>query len=134
MNWTWWLIFVILAVALIILWLMGRKRGLHEVDRSTVLRKWKEVEVLMEEARYTEAVLEADKVLDFVLKKMNVNGQGLGERLRNAESLIKNYDDVWKAHKVRNQLVHEVDFEVGERKAQTVINIFRATLKHLSAL
>ena len=129
-----WFLFIVLAFALVLWWLVSRKKKLGDADRSKVLRKWKEVEALVEERRFKEAILEADKVLDFVLKRMNIRGQGLGERLRNAESLLKSYDDLWKAHKVRNRLVHEIDFEIGPKKTQEVLNTFHKTLKDLNAL
>jgi hypothetical protein len=42
------------------------------------------------------------------------SGTTAGERLKNARSYFKNYavyQGLWDAHKVRNALVHEVDYE-----------------------
>jgi hypothetical protein len=60
------------------------------------------------------SVIEADKLLDYCMKEMKVKGETMGERLKNAKSYFdKNaYNNIWEAHKVRNQLVHEVDFSI----------------------
>ena len=61
------------------------------------------------------AIIEADKLVDTVLKRGGVGGTTMADRLRKAERVVdrKTYQDMWDAHKVRNQLVHEVyhDFE-----------------------
>lgn len=69
------------------------------------------------------AVLEADKLVDVVLKKGGVRGESIGERLRKIESLVNRsiYNDMWEAHKVRNQLAHEVGYHVEPQKARDAI-------------
>jgi hypothetical protein len=57
------------------------------------------------------AIIDADKLVDNVLKKANVRGESMGERLRAVEKLVPRnvYNDMWEAHKIRNRLVHEID-------------------------
>lgn len=133
MTMTWWLLPVLLG-AWLLLWLITRPKVISVADKSIVLRKWKEVEALMEEGRFREAILEADKALDFVLRKMNLRGEGFAQRFKKAEGVISHSSEVWAAHKVRNQLVHDVDFEISAGRAEAAINAFRRALKQLNAL
>jgi len=57
------------------------------------------------------AVIEADKLADMILKKAGVKGESMAERLRGVEKLIDRsvYQRMWEAHKVRNELVHEMN-------------------------
>ena len=62
------------------------------------------------------AVFEADKLVDFVLKKRNYHGETFADRLRSAEKNIppEVYNSIWQAHKIRNQLVHETKAEISK--------------------
>ena len=57
------------------------------------------------------AVIEADKLADTVLKKAGVKGESMAERLRQVEKIADRsvYQRMWEAHKVRNELVHEIN-------------------------
>jgi len=59
-----------------------------------------------------QALISADKTMDAALKDL-VSGSGMGERLKYAKNLFSpdTYDKIWKAHKVRNNLVHEAGYE-----------------------
>ncbi|MBN2585465.1 hypothetical protein JXA59_02350 [Patescibacteria group bacterium] len=130
---TWWLL-PILLMAWLLLWWITRTKGLSDKDRSIILRKWKEVEALMEEKRYRDAVLEADKTLDFAMRRMHIVGETFAKRFKKAEASIGRSEDVWVAHKMRNQLVHDIDFEITNNKAVNATNAFHRALKKLNAL
>jgi len=130
---TWWLL-PILLFAWLLLWWVTRTKSLSEKDCSIILRKWKEVEALMEEKKYRDAVLEADKTLDFAMKRMSISGETFAKRFTKAEKTIGRQEGVWVAHKMRNQLVHEIDFEITAGKAISATNAFHHALKKLNAL
>jgi hypothetical protein len=67
---------------------------------------WEEIEGMEPKM----AIIEADKVVDVVLKKAGVPGETMAERLRKVQKHVQRsiYSGMWDAHKVRNQLVHEV--------------------------
>jgi len=134
MTMTWWLLPVLLF-AWLLLWWVTRTKNLSEKERSIILRKWKEVEALMEEKKYKEAVLEADKALDFAMRKMHLAGEAFAQRFRKAEKLIgSRQGGVWAAHKMRNQLVHDIDFNITVGKADGAVAAFHRALKKLNAL
>ena len=41
------------------------------------------------------------------------------------------YEEVWEAHKIRNQIVHEPDFEVSQSEARQIVGIYDRAIKKL---
>lgn len=80
------------------------------------------------------AVMEADTLLDSALKSMSMPGQTLGERLKVASYKYTKLKNVWWAHKLRNQLVHEASFQLGQRQAKQALDEFERALKILNVL
>ncbi len=75
------------------------------------------------------AIIEADKILDEMVKRMGYPGENLGERLRAVEpSDFSTLDDAWEAHKVRNQIAHEPGFTMDRHKAALTISRFERVL------
>jgi len=71
--------------------------------------RWQEVENL--DPKYS--IVEADKLVDTVLKRAGLQGNSMADRLRRTEKLVPKrvYQDMWEAHKLRNEIVHEVDYK-----------------------
>ena len=133
MLWS-WSILAVLALGLFLLFLISRRRNLTTGERNKVYRKWQELKELESQRRYKEAIMDADKLFDFVLKSMNVKGVTMGERLISAEKMLDNYHDIWEAHKIRNRLVHEVDFKADSRKAEIALKAFGRGIKYLKVM
>ena len=77
---------------------------------------------------------DADKLLDFFLKSKRLKGETLGERLKNAQKVFsrEDYNALWNAHKLRNKIAHEIDFETSIHVLQSEIkNITRIVTRHL---
>jgi hypothetical protein len=90
----------------------GRKAGLSAPDRNHIIQKRQEIESLLNSSSIIElkhAVLEADKLVDFLLKKKGYRGETFAERLRSAEPHINHdiYQNIWNGHKIRNQIAHD---------------------------
>src|SRR3989344_8464727 len=80
-----------------------------------IRRDWEEIDILLKgraPSQLRQALIKADKSLDNALKDV-VEGEGMGERLKNARNMFdyQMYDKIWKAHKMRNSLVHESGYE-----------------------
>lgn len=73
------------------------------------------------------AIIEADIILDEIVKERGYAGATLGERLRSiSPSQLNSLDDAWAAHKVRNQIAHGgADFVLTHRLAEETINRYR---------
>jgi hypothetical protein len=114
-----------------------RRPELEGLDRQGIKKRWEEIELMLRtkgEMTDKVAILEADKLLDHVLKAMGMPGTSLGERLKAVSYKYPNIQKVWWAHKIRNQLVHEASFSVKHSTARSAINVFEKALKELGVL
>ena len=73
------------------------------------------------------AIIEADIILDEILKQQGYAGSSLGERLKSiAPSQLESLQDAWEAHKVRNSIAHQgADFILTQRLAQETITKYQ---------
>ncbi|MDD5605729.1 MAG: hypothetical protein PHR51_00090 [Patescibacteria group bacterium] len=129
----------VLLVAIVALFGLGlsKKHALTETAVATVQSKWKEIDEMMtsgDQHLWVRAILEADKLVDYVLQEKRIAGETFGERLKNSGALFRNVQSVWEAHKLRNQLVHEVNASINRGQAEQAITRFRAALRELKAL
>ncbi len=107
---------------------------LDDLDPKRLAAMWAEIEKTSEHGLMGAklAVMEADRLLDTVLRKMHFPGETMGERLKTAAYKYPNISHVWGAHKLRNQLVHDATFEISVRQAKGAVRDFRAALKVLN--
>lgn len=113
------LILVAASVALLLLlgivWVLMGKKATQPGWKHSVQTRVIAISKGIDSANHASlkfAVLELDKLADFVLKQHNLRGQSMGERMKAAESLFPSrsmYQQFWELHKVRNQLAHEID-------------------------
>lgn len=109
----------------------------YDLDKSGIKNRWQEIEKMLDrpgEMNYKLAVMEADKLLDFVLKSMSMSGKDMGERIRFASFKYGRLRKVWWAHVLRNQMVHEATFSLNHTMAKRAIKTFRHALEELGAL
>lgn len=106
--------------------------------KKKLVKKWKKIEQRLksgQEAELKLAVIEADKFFDDILKKIGYLGKDMGERLRKINSSqIANIDDIWSAHKVRNNIVHDVDFRLTEFETERTVRAYKKALEELEVV
>lgn len=115
----------------------GKPTVLRDDDRRLVTERWGQVEMKLQgggPSQIRQAIIDADTLVDHSMKRLGVSGDTMGERLRQAEGRFTDYDGLWKAHKVRNQLVHEMDREVLSFEAKKIIARFQTALRDLGAI
>jgi hypothetical protein len=122
------LIFVIADVLIIGYILIRRYR--KRMSQATIEEIQKEWRKIIKEQDHRHAILEADKLLDFALSKMGYRG-GLGAKLKKAPSLFKNINDVWAAHKIRNNIAHKINYKVDEKTYKATMLKFKQAFKDL---
>ena len=126
-------IFIVAAVVVFFFvefFIRRRRRGkLSQSHQDFIAKSWK---VLREDAKHShqQAIIEADKLLDFALKCRGYQGT-LGEKLTKAEAEFSDNDGVWSAHKLRNRLSHEVGFRVTAEQTQAALSQFHKALRDL---
>jgi uncharacterized membrane protein len=79
------------------------------------------------------AIIEADIILDQILKENGYSGSSLGERLKSiSPTQLQSLDDAWQAHKVRNQIAHSgADFILTQKLAQDTVKQYRRVFHEL---
>jgi len=78
------------------------------------------------------AILEADKLLNDALREAGVVGIQLGDRLKKASTeQVPNLNELWQAHKLRNQIAHEPNFKLKRDLAERALGIYETALKNL---
>jgi len=114
--------------------------GLGVQDREEIKRKWEEIGQnirLGKPSNFKTAILEADKLLDHVLKLYGYRGQTMGDRMKAIPRSIFEkdfFDDMWQAHKLRNEMVHNMNYEVMDFEARQAVEKFKRVLQDLGAL
>ncbi len=109
---------------------------LEGLDRRGIQARWAEIERLAGDGEMNMkiAVMEADKLLDHALKAMAMPGMTLGERLKYAAYKYPKIRDVWQAHRLRNQLVHESSFYLDPSMARRAVKTYHSALRLLNLL
>lgn len=108
------------------------------LDHELVKGKWTEIQQMLRDggpANFRQSIMEADKLVDMVLRT-KVPGDTMGERLKNARGLFHRhtYDQLWTAHKIRNKLAHEAEFEGLSSDAKMAVRGFEKALKELHSI
>lgn len=106
---------------------------LKPYDRRKIEEEWGRVEQLIQLGKpsaFKEAVIVADKLMDYALTQISY-GETMGERLKNARGAFPPsvYQDLWRAHKVRNALVHDPDYDLTQLVARDALRGFEAALQ-----
>jgi hypothetical protein len=86
------------------------------------------------ESEYKLAVIEADSILNDILKRMDFGGETLGERLEKlTAATLPNLKQVWEAHKIRNNIVHDPDYRLSLDETRRALVIYEQALRDLQA-
>lgn len=111
--------------------LIFAKNNFTVFSAEELTKMWHDIEELDPKM----AVIEADKLVDTVLKRAGVKGVSLGERLRGVQKLVSRqvYNDMWEAHKIRNRLVHEFAHGIEARESAGSIWKMKKFLTDLGA-
>lgn len=120
----------------------------HEIHQALLRRKereknanprWHYILTLVEssnESDWRVAILEADSMLEEVLKDRGFSGTTASELLEGAkESGYLTIQDAWDAHLVRNQIAHEgSDFALSQVEARRVIRMYQNFFEELNII
>jgi len=124
-------IFLIIDLLLVIYILYRRSaKKFSQKDLNFFKNEWRKITSISDGKH---AVLDADKLLNLVLKKKGYMG-GVGEQLKKAAKVFTNVNDVWSAHKLRNRVAHELDVQVSSGEKQQALRSFERALRDLGAL
>ncbi len=87
------------------------------------------------EAEWKFGVIEADKLVDELLKGAGFPGDTMGDRLMNIQpGQLTTLQGLWEAHKIRNRLVHDANYFLRYTEAKRAVGLYEKTLKELQAI
>lgn len=105
------------------------------LPKRKINKKWLEILKHIESKNYKLAIIDCNKLLEDILKKMAIKGENMAEKLSkiNKEQL-STIEELKQAHKIRNQIVHNVDYQLSEKTALKVIDIYKKTFQELELI
>lgn len=126
------IIFLLLDGALIV-WIFLRRRGkIFRPEELNYMRShW--IRILDSfDSHPREAVLDADKLIDYALMRQGFEGS-LGEKLKKAGRRFSDLNGLWRAHKLRNEIAHELSDKLNKVEAKNALIQFKKALNDLGA-
>lgn len=93
------------------------------LNTELVKSKWTEIQNMQNAgpSALKNALIEADKLLDYVMIQKGFRGETMGERLKSGGSAFSNLNAIWGAHKLRNQLAHEIEHDMVATQVKQAI-------------
>ncbi len=85
-------------------------------------------------AEWKLGILEADNMLDEILEDQGYLGKTVADKLKAMNpSRITSYQELWEAHKVRNEIAHggAIDMELSKKTARDTVTNFGKAFKEL---
>jgi hypothetical protein len=149
-------IFVLLDIGLCIIFVYAFQKGLQyrphfgkksaatvkarrlSIDQAELKHRWEKIQekALRENIEGIRiAIIEADAFVDFILKELGVPGEHFSDRLSNVNpDNIRSIDNLWRAHRVRNSLVHTPGYQIDLRDGKTLFRYYEEFLKEINIL
>jgi hypothetical protein len=128
------ILIIVAAVVILVLISLSSKSTIQGkgIDSAHFKNEWNDcVEQFQDEKTRGLSLINADKLLDEALKCLGHNGDTMAERLVSAKKVLKNKDEVWSAHKIRNRLVHEPNYHPTEKIVKRSLNGYYRAFKDL---
>ena len=98
------------------------KKVINEIRDS-----WKKI---IRQSDHRHAVMDADKLLDHTLTQMGFKGN-LGAKLKKSPHLFKDVNKVWSAHKVRNNIAHQINYRIDAKTYKNTMLAFKQAFQDL---
>ncbi|MBI2577373.1 MAG: hypothetical protein HYV77_00835 [Candidatus Wildermuthbacteria bacterium] len=86
-------------------------------------------------SEYKLSILEADQMLDEVLRKLGIKGETMDDRLLNTpDTLVKSIVRMQEVHRTRNNIVRDPDYYLAQEEAVSVINAYEEAFRDLDLI
>lgn len=107
----------------------------HAFPKRHLNKSWQRVTGRLaknDEANLRLALIEADNLFDDLLKQMQLPGESMADRLKYIDSSqVSNIDEIWRAHKLRNILVHNHEYPITRNEMEFGVRAYEKALKEL---
>lgn len=124
-------LFIIVDLLLLAWVIISRsKKKLTEKDRHWIIDQWGKIK---NERSSKYQILEADKLLEQVMKKYGFKGS-FGANLKKHHAFFSDINAIWAAHKLRNKIAHEISFEPKALVIKSALKNFEKALHDFRVL
>lgn len=100
-----------------------------------LVKRWEKITKRLKtaiESEYKLAIIEAEIMLDDVLKEAGFAGETIGDRLKQlTPETLPNLEQVMETHKVRSSIIHDPDYRVTLDQARSILDIYEKAIKFL---
>lgn len=114
-------------LAMLFVWFSLRRRKLPRTVADRLGKEWQRIAGIGDLHR---RVIEAENLLDAALRELRYSGS-FADKLRRAGPRFQHAEAIWKAHKLRNRLAHEMDVRISSTEADAAVNVFRTAFDDL---
>lgn len=112
--------------------------GKNRLSKRRTVKAWKQILKRFntgDDSNLKLAIIEADKVLDELLKISGYKGETMSDRLKQiVPAQLSNISEIWQAHKIRNRIVHEPDFKLARGEAWMCIEIYKKAFQEFGLI
>lgn len=112
--------------------------GVGNVGKRRQLKAWSQIVRRVktnEMSNWKMAILEADKLLDDILKASGYRADTHDERIKQVmPEALSNIEQVREAHRVRNRVTQEPDFTITKEEAIATLKIYKAAFQEYGLL
>ncbi|HET7302016.1 MAG TPA: hypothetical protein VFI74_01645 [Candidatus Saccharimonadales bacterium] len=131
----------VISIALAVLVLGGAgalvfwRRRPRQLKVDHFQKQWQEVQKMCSSREnWSQAIIDADRLLDEALKKRRIGGKNMGERMVRAQRIFTDNDSVWFGHKLRSKIETDPDVKLKEDDVKNALLGIRRALKDIGAL
>lgn len=127
---TLFIVFVIIDILIVFyVFLRKKKKAFTEKERAIFLKRWSVIRHNTDK----NAIIDADKLLDHYLQLRGYHGT-VADKLKASKSIFSDLDGIWYSHKLRNRLVHEIDFQVKSSDVSKALRCYEKAFKDIGIL
>jgi hypothetical protein len=99
-------------------------------------KNWKKIMMKLNsglESEYKLAVIEANNMLEDVLKRMGYSGETITEKLKKVSSdVIPDIEEVKEANAVRNNIVYDPNYSLSLDRAKKIMEVYEKAFKDIN--
>ncbi len=112
--------------------------GVGDVGKRRQLKAWNQIVKRIKTndvSNWKMAILEADKLLDDILKGAGYRAETHDERIKQVgPEALSNIEQIREAHRVRNRVAQEPDFTITKDEAIATLKIYKAAFQEYGLL
>jgi len=102
---------------------------------NRTFKQWVKISKRLEPGKaedYKMSLIEADSLLDDVLKRMGFKGENMKERLEQIDAkTLPDIESIKKVNKLRNSIVYDSDYDLSLDKAKETLRIYEKAFRDL---